>query len=1395
MQLTITGEPTTEMGPSPVQHEVPLNNVEPSAIQHEVPTLPHEKPPTQQETPAQHPKPTEGVRPPVQHEHPAQPPESSTNVVAQPSVHPEVTFSSLGLGEAQHPMLPNITVKPVDLEVVITPEPTREVEHSPVQQEAPTQSPVLPEQVEFSPAQSKPLSQSPESPEKVESSLGQQEAIAQSPDPPKEVEPSLVQQETPAQPPEPPTEIVAQPPVHNEMTVPPQEQDQAHNSNLPNVTVKPVDLELTITSEPTVEAEHSTALQQTTAPPDHPEVTLPHPEQVQDQHPNLTEGTVQPLDVGPTITPEPTTEVEHSTALQQTTAPPDHPEVTLPRPGQAQDQHPNLTEGTVQPLDVGPTIIPESTTEVEHSTALQQTTAPPDHPEVTIPQQEQAQDQHPNLTGVTVPPTDGKVTITQQPGSSETILLPPTTQHSTDYTIEEAHPTEQPEQNATKTIKICELCTCKDEALSCVGLRPKERLRTVPVPEPYNGTFTILNFQGNSISYIDENVWRAYRWAEKLILSDNFLSELHKDSFEGLLSLQYLDLSCNKIQSIERRTFEPLPFLQLINLGCNLLTELSFGTFQAWHGMQFLHKLILSRNPLTAIEDSYLFKLPALKYLDMGTTQVTLTTIESILMMTLELEKLILPSRLACCLCQFKNNIEVVCKTVKLHCDSECLTNTTRCDEEISIGNAEGSFMKVLQARKKNTSTELTIEPERESSDRNGVSLSAFVNEQLDFNDESDVIGALNYILPYFSEGNLEDVESTLLPFIKLLFSNVQDGDKQEMGHLKNSSKKLSLSHESNNSTYKNKLRRLYFLENLLDAEIQEKIDEVKKREKIAMLIHSNLLGPKFKRQIFQKKLEIAQPQENSLAKIQSVGKRLLRVNRVLKGPKGIQKRHFKEVGDQSIKRKQNSQPFVENIAKERRLRRPSPRELEQPHIVGRPRKLVGNSFNTEPSSLKEDKAAVSSFLKQYSMGNPSDSAALESPSEVKNKSKDLSYTIFVLEDANARVRNMKASKPIAHSRKKSLFHKTGSRVVHGTPKVKMSQKFSKKGSLNRLMLAKRPPFSAVRSLINSPPREAFSSSELTSQENPFPESSSLTEPSAENTTAENVFEENSPAENTTVPEETVPEITARENVSTADSAVTTDNFMPTVKQTNETQWEYHNVGTDLPSKPKGFTFPLLSSPGDQFESQLNQQLRSLIPNNDVRRLISHVIRTLKMDCSETHVQLACAKLISRTGLLMKLLSEQQEVKVSQADWDTDQWKTENYINESTEAQSEQREQESSEIYSHRTAPEDSKEGSSSSRGFFRFLRRRYSADSESKGGFFFRRRPLWLRDMYRPLNATRKKNMAQKLHDKDSSDEEEIFNKDAGELGEASAEKIPTTESAAEEPDEESETARETTE
>ncbi|XP_070939415.1 leucine-rich repeat-containing protein 37A3-like isoform X3 [Macaca nemestrina] len=1269
VEVTITSEPTKETESFQAQQEAPIQfpeEAEPSATQQE--------PPTELAGP-----PMEHELSPSEQEQPAQPSESSGEVEsspalqetpAQPSEHHEVTVSPPGHHQTQHSVLPNISVKPPDMQLTIATEPSAEVGTSPVLQEATAQlsgpgndaeplaiqhggPPLPPESLEEAgPSAIQQTSvQSPEPVNNENPSPTQQEAAAEHPQTAEESESSLTQQEAPAQTPELPNVVVAQPPEH---------------SNLTQATVQPLDLGLTITPEPTTEVGHSTPLKKTLVPPKHPKVTLSHPDQVQTQHSHLTEATVQPLDLGFTSTPESTTEVEPSTALTTTAPPPEHPEVTLPPSDKGQAQHSHLTQVTVQPLALELTITTEPTTEVKPSPTTEETsTQPPDPglavtPEpttetghstaletTTAPRPDQVQTLHRKLTEVTGPRTELEPTQNS---------LVQSVSYAQNKTL-----TASEEQKASTSTNICELCTCGDETLSCINLSPKQRLHQVPVPEPntYNGTFTILNFQGNYISYIDGNVWKAYIWTEKLILNENYLTELHKDSFEGLLSLQYLDLSCNKIQSIERRTFEPLPFLQFTNLGCNLLTELSFGTFQAWHGMQFLHKL------------------------DMGTTQVPLTTLKNILTMTVELEKLILPSRMACCLCQFKNSIEVVCKTVKLHCNSACLTNTIHCPEELSVGNPEGAFMKVLQARKKHTSTELTIEPEAPS-DSSDINLSGFGSEQLDTNEESEVISALSYILPYFSAGNL-DAESMLLPFMKRLFSNAQDGDRP-LSILKNNTKGPSLQPASNNSTYESKLRKLYLLENMLDTEIQEKIDEVKREEKTAMLMQSSLLGNKFKHQIFEKKLETVQPQENSLAKIQSVGNNLQRVNRVLTGPRSIQKRHFKEVGKQSTRREEGAQAFVESAAQEKRLGSPVSRELEQPHTEQGREKLVGNTVYTKPSFTQELNAAVSSVLKPFSMGEPSASTPAKPLPEVRDRAKDLTHAVFILENAKARVKSMKAAKPIIHSRKNYHFHKTRSRVAHTTPKVKKIRKLRKESYLDRLMLAKRPLFSAAKSLINSLSQGTFSSlGDWSPQENPFPKlfdpSERVTEDTnVKNTTARNASEENIFMENTTMPEGTISENTTYNPPPEADSAGTAFNLGPAVKRTNQTQWEYNNVGTDLSPEPKSFNYLLLSFAGDQFENQLTEQLRSLIPNNNVRKLISHVIRTLKMDCSDTRVQLTCAKLISRTGLLMKLLREQQEVKASKAEWDTKQWKTENYINESMEAQSEQKEQKLSEL-------------------------------------------------------------------------------------------------------------------
>ncbi|EDM06274.1 rCG35505, partial [Rattus norvegicus] len=638
----------------------------------------------------------------------------------------------------------------------------------------------------------------------------------------------------------------------------------------PSVPYQPLNLELFESSGSTTEAHHSTTFNETTVPSSIHQVVSPllHSEFSVTQQPNTMVKRSARMKETPTQTSEIPMETvtqsveyysstsvyvdtQHSNLSALETAQSDvlttiasfpktaHPEV--PRtiasyPEASLCEVPTTTVLYPVATHFGVSTTITASPEFAHSKAPG-TTAPTPKCITGLPP-DQAE-RHPSSTAVTVQVLKMESTITPYSENSNT---------ENDLSIE---------KNAYNYTNICDFCLCENETLLCVHPNPIWRLQQVPVPRPstYNDTFAILNFKGNDISYIDKNVWKVYRWTEKLILSENHLTELHKDSFEGLLSLQVLDLSCNKIRYIERGTFESLPFLKYMNLGCNLLTELSFGTFQAWHGMQFLQQLILSRNPLTVVEDPYFFKLPALKYLDLGTTQVQLTTVENILMKTLELQHLILPSHMACCLCKFKADIEVVCKTVKVHCNTGCLTNTTHCLEEASIRNPEGTFMKVLQARKGNTSTELTIEPEKDSSDYANESTS--MEEKIDFGDEKDVMSALNYILPYFSEGNMEDVMSSMLPYIKLLFSHEQDaGNSLGSSQKDTESAPVTSGSKSGNVTYKNKLNKLYFLENLLDTEI----DEVQKEEKPGRhKAKSKKLGPKLKRGIFEKRWEPAQ--------------------------------------------------------------------------------------------------------------------------------------------------------------------------------------------------------------------------------------------------------------------------------------------------------------------------------------------------------------------------------------------------------------------------------------------------------------------------------------------------------------------------------------------------------
>ncbi|XP_063484686.1 leucine-rich repeat-containing protein 37B-like isoform X1 [Symphalangus syndactylus] len=204
----------------------------------------------QEEAPAQLPQLPQEVEPSAQQEALALPPESSVESLAQTPLNHEVTVQPPGEDQA-HYNLPNITVKPADVEVTMTSEPKNETESSQAQQEAPVQPP---EEVEPSATQQEAPTEPPGPPMEPELSPSEQDQRAQSSESSGEVESSPAQQETPAQPPE-----------HHEVPVSPPGHHQMQHSDFPNVSVKPPDVQLTIATEPSAEVETSPVHQEATA--------------------------------------------------------------------------------------------------------------------------------------------------------------------------------------------------------------------------------------------------------------------------------------------------------------------------------------------------------------------------------------------------------------------------------------------------------------------------------------------------------------------------------------------------------------------------------------------------------------------------------------------------------------------------------------------------------------------------------------------------------------------------------------------------------------------------------------------------------------------------------------------------------------------------------------------------------------------------------------------------------------------------------------------------------------------------------------------------------------------------------------------------------------------------
>ncbi|NXL07877.1 L37A2 protein, partial [Mesembrinibis cayennensis] len=101
---------------------------------------------------------------------------------------------------------------------------------------------------------------------------------------------------------------------------------------------------------------------------------------------------------------------------------------------------------------------------------------------------------------------------------------------------------------------------------------------------------------------------------------------------------------------------------------------------------------------------------------------------------------------------------------------------------------------------------------------------------------------------------------------------------------------------------------------------------------------------------------------------------------------------------------------------------------------------------------------------------------------------------------------------------------------------------------------------------------------------------------------------------------------------------------LPAIPRTAETHWKQHKEGSSFLNKPGSSASPD-GAPvqGELFETKVNHHLHLFIPDKGLRMFIARVARALRVDCSLPELQLACAKLVSKMGLLITLLSERQD--------------------------------------------------------------------------------------------------------------------------------------------------------
>ncbi|CAJ0965367.1 unnamed protein product [Ranitomeya imitator] len=129
------------------------------------------------------------------------------------------------------------------------------------------------------------------------------------------------------------------------------------------------------------------------------------------------------------------------------------------------------------------------------------------------------------------------------------------------------------------------------------------------------------DLSNNQISEIAPDAFQGLRSLNSLVLYGNKITELPQRVFEGLFSLQLLLLNANKINCLRVGAFQDLHNLNLLSLYDNKLQTIAKGTFAPLRAIQTLR---LNNNEFTVLEATGIFKkLPQLRKLMLRSNHIT----------------------------------------------------------------------------------------------------------------------------------------------------------------------------------------------------------------------------------------------------------------------------------------------------------------------------------------------------------------------------------------------------------------------------------------------------------------------------------------------------------------------------------------------------------------------------------------------------------------------------------------------------------------------------------------------------------------------------------------------------------------------------------------------------